>query len=136
MNAQILPERPAYQPGEVIKGTVAWTAVESLRQAELRLFWHTQGKGDRDAGTVETTVFELPQPSDTREFRFSAPAFPPSFSGKLISLVWGLELVLEPGGAEVVELVIAPGGKEIAFDRPEWLEAPELPKVGHFKFTK
>lgn len=136
MNAQIVPERPTYQPGELIKGSVTWTSPEPPRKAELRLFWHTQGKGDRDADTVEAVVFELPQPSDAREFRFQAPAFPPSFSGKLISLSWGLELVLEPGGTAATELVIAPGGHELAFDRGEWIEVPELPKLGHFKFTK
>lgn len=136
MNAQILPERSVYQPGEAIKGTVTWTSEKSAKTAELRLFWHTRGKGDRDAETAGTVVFELPQPSDSREFLFRAPDFPPSFSGKLISLLWGLELVLEPGGTEAVELVIAPGGQELVFDRPEWIEGPEFPKLGALRFNQ
>jgi hypothetical protein len=81
-------------------------------------------------------TFELPQPSDYREFRFRAPDFPPSFSGKLISLIWGLELVLEPGESSAVELVIGPQGKELSLDHAEWMQTPELPKFGAFAFKK
>jgi hypothetical protein len=78
---------------------------------------------------LENLVFELPQVADSRPFSFRAPVFPSSFSGKLISLIWALELVLDPGGAEAIELVIAPDGKELRLDRPDWLVAPEPAKL-------
>lgn len=132
MIAKIVAGRSSYQPGEFIGGNVTWTVEKPPRQAELRLFWQTRGKGDRDTGLAETVVFELPQPSDTRPFQFRAPDFPPSFSGRLISLVWGLELVLEPGGSSAVELTIGAGEKELAFDKTDWLQTAELPKFGSF----
>lgn len=134
MIAEIVPARTNYQPGDAIEGNVSWVAEKPPHKAELRLFWQTRGKGDRDAGLVESVNFELPQPSDFREFRFRAPDFPPSFSGRLISLVWGLELVLEPGETSAVELVIGPKGAEISLDRSEWMQTPELPKFGTFGF--
>jgi hypothetical protein len=133
MIAEIVPARKGVQSGERIEGTVTWVAEKPPRKAELRLFWHTRGKGDRDSELVETVTFELPQPSDTRPFSFRAPAYPPSFSGRLISLVWGLELVLEPGESSAIELTIGPGGKELSIDRTDWLQISELPKYGHFR---
>jgi hypothetical protein len=54
---------------------------------------------------------------ETRSFRFRLPEAPYSFSGKLISLVWALELVLEPS-KEVTrrEIIVAPGGQEVHLD--------------------
>lgn len=119
MTAALTTERKNYRPGEEIRGTATWSLLQAPATAELRLFWHTQGKGDRDAATVETQTFPEPQLMETRHFSLRAPNFPSSFSGKLISLVWGLELVLDPGGSESIELVIAPQGQEIDLYRTE-----------------
>lgn len=128
MTGKILTPKVAYRPDEEISGTVSWTAEKSPKTAELRLFWHTVGKGDRDNGIAENLIFEMPQPTDARPFSFRAPTFPPSFSGNLISLIWGLELILDPGGAEALELVIGPDAQEVTLDHPDWLIVPETPK--------
>ncbi len=135
MKVEIRPDRSAYQPGEEIKGTLEWTLDSAPRTAELRLFWQTRGKGSRDTETVQNLVFDRPQAGDTRTFSFVAPKGPPSFSGNLISLVWGLELVLEPGGAESIDLTIAPEGKELDLNHPEWLAVPE-PKAWKLPWKK
>ncbi len=134
MNASIKPVRSAFQPGESIEGTVSWTVPRAPHKAELRLFWQTRGKGTRDVGLVETLDFEGPQSSDSRPFRFVAPDGPLSFSGRLISLLWGLELVVEPGESLAVDLTIGPGRREISLDRGEWLEVPESPRPGGLRF--
>jgi hypothetical protein len=136
MIAEIVAKQKNYRPGETISGSVSWVAEKQPKKAELRFFWHTRGKGDRDAGLVESVSFELPQSSDHREFEFRAPDFPPSFSGKLISLIWGLELVLEPGESFVTEIVIAPNGVELSLDHAEWIQTPEIGKFGNFSFKK
>lgn len=135
MTAEIHSEKTAYQPGEEIKGTVAWTSQKPPRKAELRLFWQTRGKGDRDTSTVASVAFDLPRPSDQRAFSFRAPEFPPSFSGRLISLVWGLDLVLEPVGSEAIELVIAPAAQELSLERPEWMEI-EVPEAAQNRLLR
>ncbi|MFZ4597711.1 MAG: hypothetical protein ACOYNN_03625 [Terrimicrobiaceae bacterium] len=128
MTMEILAERTGYASGEAISGTVSWTTNTAPRTAELRLFWYTKGKGDRDSAVADTLVFEMPQIEDTRSFSFRAPLFPPSFSGRLISLLWGLELILDPGETKAVELVIGPDARELTLDHPEWLIVPEPPK--------
>ena len=63
----------------------------------MRLFWYTRGKGTEDVGLVDTVAFPNPQTTDQRTFRFALPEAPYSFSGKLISIIWAIELILEPG---------------------------------------
>ncbi len=125
MNAEIIPESTQYRPGETIQGRVAWETGPALRLAELRLFWFTRGQGNVDTETVETVSFDHPLSSDVREFSMTAPEFPFSFTGELISLHWALELILEPGESRMQELVIAPEGRAIVFHPPDprWMQA-------------
>jgi hypothetical protein len=56
---------------------------------------------------------------DNREFQIVLPDGPYSFSGKLISLVWCLELVVEPGSlCERKEIVISGSGTEVDLTLP------------------
>jgi hypothetical protein len=111
-------DRVAFEPGEEVAGTAFWRLDQPPRALELRLFWFTRGKGTEDAGVAETVRFDQPMPEETRAFRFRLPEAPYSFSGTLISLIWALELVVEPS-KEVVrrEITIAPGGREVRLDR-------------------
>lgn len=112
-----------FSPGEALRGEASWQLPEA-ESVELRLFWRTEGEGDPSLEVVATRVFENPQPRDARSFELALPEGPWSFRGPLIHLVWGLELVAEPGEhVERVDLINAPGGREIqlqeAFDPVE-----------------
>jgi len=112
-------DKTDFLPGEEIAGEVSWQGDAAPRSAELRLFWHTQGKGTRDVEVIETISFASPARQDRRDFRFALPESPYSFSGKLISLVWALELVLSTDETERLEIVISPSRTEIALDYSE-----------------
>ena len=104
----------AFLPGETVEGTVFWQLDQPAQTVELRLFWYTQGKGDQDVGVVSTMPFGNPGLQDRRVFRVSLPEGPFSFSGKLISLAWALELVVEPGSrASRTEITVSPTRMEI-----------------------
>ena len=104
----------AFIPGEVIEGTASWQLERAAQSVELRLFWYTRGKGDQDVGVAETVSFPAPALQDRRSFRISLPAGPYSFSGKLISLLWALEVVAEPGSrAGRLEITVSPSRREI-----------------------
>jgi hypothetical protein len=63
---------------------------------------------------VDTADFAAPHAHDTREFSFALPPGPYSFSGTLVSVVWALELVLEPGPeVERLDFVLGPSGAEV-----------------------
>ncbi len=115
----------SFRPGETIQGTAGWSLDAAPEALEVRLFWFTQGKGDRDVGIVDSQVLDGAGREGSRDFTLTAPPAPLSFSGKLISLVWAVELVALPGGdAGRREIVISHTGEEIRIDNTAD-EAPE-----------
>ena len=100
---------------------------------KLRLFWFTRGKGTEDAAVVDTLRFETPQAEEARPFRFVLPEAPYSVSGKLISLVWALELVAEPSReVDRLELVVAPGGREVLLESQQQ-DPPRQPWIAYHR---
>lgn len=104
--------RAAFEPGAQLTGKVFWGFERAPRKVELRLFWYTRGTGTEEAGVVEQLGFDSPKPEEFRPFRLRLPGAAYSFSGKLISLRWALELVAAPSKQVArVEFVMAPGGQ-------------------------
>lgn len=103
----------AYAPGEEISGRISWEFDARPESVELRLFWYTSGKGDRDSAVIDSVEVENPPPCGEEAFRFQLPESPYSFSGKLISLVWALELVTEPEAVERLDFILSPTGTEL-----------------------
>ncbi len=107
----------AFSPGETIRGTVSWNGTEEVA-AEVRLFWFTSGRGDRDVGIVDSLPFPQQRRSGSHEFSFSLPAGPYSFSGTLISLSWAVEAILTPSEETLREdFILAPGGEEVVIGK-------------------
>ncbi len=104
----------SFAPGQTISGQVRWQLDQAPAWIELRLFWYTQGKGTQDVGVVVRERYEQPQISDTKSFALTAPAEPPSCSGRLVSISWALELVSsDDQPVPRIDLVIAPGAQEL-----------------------
>lgn len=111
-------ERTAFSPGETITGSVSWQTEQAPRRAELNLLWSTRGKGNEDIEVVTSMPFENPQALESRPFTIVLPDAPYSFSGKLISLSWFLELILEPGNDSIRTVItLAPGAREVTLSR-------------------
>ena len=106
--------RLAFSPGEELRGRVEWELERAAKRIEVRLFWYTRGKGTTDVQVVKIDRVDAPTQRGHHDFRFVLPDEPFSFSGRLISLVWALEAIAEPGERTTrLDLVVAPGGKEI-----------------------
>jgi hypothetical protein len=113
LSIAIADDKHAFKPSDSLAGRVSW-GVSAVTSAELKLFWYTRGRGKEDVGLVDTLVFENPQTNDQRQFKFNLPDTPYSFAGKLISIVWAIELIVEPETAvERREFVMSPTGKEV-----------------------
>ena len=118
LQLKISDGRAAFSPGERISGSAAWQLDAPPEKAELNLVWNTRGKGTQDIQIVTTIPFANPRASDTRPFTIQLPTAPYTFSGQLISLIWTLELSVNPGDhCEPLEITIAPGGKEVLLPR-------------------
>ena len=109
-----------FKPGEEVSGTVTWSLEAAPSRLEVRLFWHTEGKGDSDVEIACMETFPDPGREGNRGFRMRIPDAPWSFSGKLISLKWAVEAVAEPAAvAGHAPIVVSPTGREIVIGRPE-----------------
>ena len=120
LNIELKDLKTEYQPGQVISGTAQWNLPDQPRKISLQLLWYTRGKGDEDIGLVDSVEFENPGQFQNQDFSFTIPPGPYSFSGKLISLIWTLELLAEPRDTCYrQEITVSPGGREIVLDRVE-----------------
>jgi len=125
-----------FLPGEEVAGKVFWILdkPEKEKAVELRLFWYTQGKGTQDVVLADRARFDEPERRGEREFRFKLPEAPYSFSGKLISLVWALELVaLRSNETERLEITVSPTGDEVALGSADEAGAGIRKPVGWWK---
>jgi hypothetical protein len=113
--AVFLPgNRTAFAPGERIEVTVLWAFSRVPGTIDVRLFWITRGKGTEDIEIVDRSAIRAPAIAGEERCVFVLPGAPWSFSGKLISLVWGVEAVVaSPEQAARCEFVLAPGAAEI-----------------------
>jgi hypothetical protein len=117
LRVKTIDDRVAFEPGEELTGAVYWKLQSPPERLDLRLFWFTRGKGTEDAAVVEEMPLDRPLAEEARPFRFRLPEGPYSFSGKLISLIWALELVAKPSKEVArVELTVAPGGREMRLE--------------------
>lgn len=108
-------KQPAhFKPGEEIAGAAQWSLKHAPKSMEVRLLWHTSGRGIEDVCVAATVQFEAPLQDDTRPFTITAPEAPYSFTGSLITLQWALELVALPSRENArIDIVIAPGGETV-----------------------
>jgi hypothetical protein len=104
------------RPGAALEVDASWYLDGSDHTVELNLVWYTSGKGTQDIEVAEQVILtsDTPGSSGSRRHTLRLPEGPYSFSGKLITLAWALELVALPSSAvERVDLVIAPEGREV-----------------------
>ena len=114
VSIELTDDKEAFAPGERLTGQVRWSLESNPNSLELSLFWYTTGKGTRDVGVIDTLDIDNPGSLGSKDFAFDLPQGPYSFSGRLISLVWALE-VTEPDSGETTrrEIVLSPTGHEV-----------------------
>lgn len=96
LRLETLDQRTRYAPGEVIEGIAGWQVDRgAVTGATVRLFWRTEGKGTQDMGLGAQTDFDTPQATDARTFALTVPSGPWSHAGRLVAIVWALELTVD-----------------------------------------
>ena len=104
----------SFDPGTELEVICGWEFDEAPSSLELRLVWSTTGRGDRDLKVVSSTIINDVDHRGEKTVLITLPWGPYSFSGKLISLIWGLELVAFPSKDSTrTEITIAPRGEEV-----------------------
>ncbi len=106
----------SYRPGETIRGEVLWDLAEDYNEIVLSLGWWTSGTGTVDESVVDSLSWKNPARIGKEPFSFNLPPGPFSFSGKLISLQWGLEFRSEKSRDRGLHtFTLSPTGQELDF---------------------
>src|SRR4051794_7171087 len=120
MTIQINDAQKVFAPGATLHGVAQWDLQTDQEFVEARLIWFTRGKGTQDSAVIDAAKFDNPARLGQREFEFRLPIGPHSFSGRLISLVWAVELVTKRSTDSArQEFVLSPFGKEIELGAAE-----------------
>lgn len=115
LHLETLEQQTTFTPGSIIEGVAGWELDTPPTSVELRLFWYTTGKGDQDVGVVDTETWSNPGAADAQAFKLKLPDGPYSFRGRLITLSWAIELLVEPGKrVERMEIVVSPVGEPVS----------------------
>jgi len=107
-------DKTAFGPRETIRGVIEWNLDANPRRLDLSLFWYTAGQGMRDVGMLHNVWFDDPGARGSKEFSFELPDGPFSVSGKLVSVLWAIELTCSPGSETARrEIVVSPTGQAV-----------------------
>ena len=106
LRLETLDGTTTFRPGDPIDGLAAWD-LDKQRNVVVRFFWRTEGKGTQDIGLEDEVKFQDAAMTDAQPFHFTAPAGPYSFDGRLVAIVWTLE-VQAGKHAERLDLTITP----------------------------
>lgn len=110
----VLPNRRGFEPNETIDLMLVWSLEETPRTLELRLVWSTLGRGTTNMEVAHIEVIHPDGPSGQERLKLALPAGPYSCHGLIVSVIWGLELVVLPGEQSCrEEIFIAPSGKAV-----------------------
>jgi hypothetical protein len=114
MQINIDGDQSAFRPGETIHGSISWALPVAPAQISVELFWTTRGKGTVDSEVVQSKQIKQPAASGQERFLLVVPNGPYSFSGKLVSVLWGVRLIIHPSQEQAqVNLTVSPTGSEI-----------------------
>lgn len=92
---QTSDNRTHFLPGQAVSGHATWHLERPDDTVEIRLIRFMTGKGNPDRVVVDQQ--RLSASSERGTFQFTLPQDGPySFSGQIISLVWALELAIQP----------------------------------------
>ncbi len=110
-----LPEKNI-RPGKTFHGNILWDLESAPRSIHLGFGWWTSGRGDRDEVPLDHCEWTTPSSIGKEPFSFTVPELVvPSFSGRLISVEWGIQLSAQ--GVRVDDIVeiltISPLRREI-----------------------
>jgi len=104
----------AYAPGDLIEGTISWSIDEPPEKFSVSLLFESRGKGTPQREVYQLNDNVAPNKNGKFPFSFTAPDWPWSFSGKLISLLWILQVTDESSNdASEANIIISPTRAEM-----------------------
>lgn len=86
-----------FVPRERVAGHAYWDLDRAPAFLEVRLVWHTEGKGTGESVVVGRERLRDPAPQGRVDFSFQLPDMPYTYHGQILSILWSVDL-FGPGG--------------------------------------
>ena len=103
-----------FRPGSRVEGEVHWPAGERRQAVDLHLLWFTEREEPLESGLGASVSW--PADAEGLTGTYSSPFLPSpfSFQGRLFSINWVLEVLVNGRSVQRVPLVYGPGGESVA----------------------
>ena len=86
-------ESASVLPGESLRGRVSWQCSKTPRKLVLGLRWRTESQGTPETGLIGELHLPYESASGETDFEIEVPWLaPPTYRGRLLSILWRLEL--------------------------------------------
>ncbi len=132
LTLKLRENRTDFKPGETIHGSLAWSFSNTPKSICVRFIWYTEGKGTQDVSIVAEHKIASNFNGGEESFSFSAPKFPLTIHGQLISVLFAIEAISKPEGLARTEITIANNEQPITLPAtPEG--SLKRPPLGNFK---
>jgi len=106
----------SFVPGSNLTGKIIWNVQTTPSEIVLNLFWHTESKSGVQVEIVATLKSGSKGLKGDWDFSMSLPTGPYSYAGKVFSVAWALELLIEPRLVEVrKKIIVGPNALEANF---------------------
>jgi len=99
MTATIVLRKPdgRFEPRERVDGSASWSLEHAPAWLEVRLAWHTEGKGTKEVVVIGLERLRGVSAQDQRTFGLTLPEMPYTYHGRIVSILWSVA-VFGPGG--------------------------------------
>jgi hypothetical protein len=81
-----------FEPRWRVDGSASWSLSQAPAWLEIRLAWHTEGKGTKEVLVVARERFRAVSAQDQRTFALSLPEMPYTYHGRIVSILWSVDV--------------------------------------------
>lgn len=83
----------SFRPKERVAGYAHWDLERAPAWLEVRLAWHTEGKGTKEVRIVGRERLSGLTSQDRRDFTLTLPEMPYTYHGRVLSILWSVDLI-------------------------------------------
>jgi hypothetical protein len=108
---ELILTKTTFEPGEHLRGKIKVDASLLTQKVEILLFWKTSGKGTEDKELARHLEYDS-MDFEELSFDIDLPLTPYSFTGRLMTVSWYIEVACGKKKASE-RIMIAPNGEEV-----------------------
>jgi len=79
-----------FEPRGRVDGSASWSLEYAPAWLEVRLAWHTEGKGTKEVVVIGFERLRGVSAQDQRTFGLTLPEMPYTYHGRIVSILWSV----------------------------------------------